>query len=296
MKYLNTEVGVIIINYKTSHLIQGLINSIFEENIQISIFLLDNGSTEETFLELKDVKDDRLIILRSQSNLGFAGGTNFLVNYISKYHKSINYIFLLNPDALCQPNLIGGLLNILMRKSNAACISPQIINENGKPGYSGGIINYKKGVVVTSLFDNEKSDIDFFEIDVFSGCAVLLNLKKFEEVGKFNEDLFMYFDEADVSIKFKKLGFKVLYTPKYKILHDHSYTTRDLSYIKTYYLSRNKFKIFNNSMTLSQKLYFAFHEFAYHLKYKRAKNALYHLKGIFHYLTGRMGNGFPKRK
>lgn len=290
------EVAVIIVNYKTSHLIRGLINSILEDEIHVSIFILDNGSTQESFDKLHEIKDDRFVILRSVTNLGFAGGTNYLLNYISNHYNHINLIFLLNPDALCTPNIISGLLNILNKNPNAACVSPQIINENGKPGYSGGKINYKMGVVVTSSDNYENPAVDSFEVDVFSGCAVLMHLKRLKEVGLFNESLFMYFDEADVSIKFRDLGYKVLFAPKLKILHDHSYTTRNHSFIKTYYMSRNRFKVFSKTMTLYHKFYFIFHEFGYHLKYQRIKNAFYHLKGIYHYYIGRMGNGFTNSK
>lgn len=290
------KVAVVIVNYKTSDLIQGLINSISEDEIKVSIFILDNGSTQESFEKLLEIKDDRIVILRSAANLGFAGGTNYLLNYISKHYNHIDLIFLLNPDALCTPNVILGLLDIINKNPDSACVSPEIINENGEPGYSGGKINYKKGVVITSSDKFENLEVDSFEVDVFSGCAVLMQLKRLKEVGLFNESLFMYFDEADVSIKFRDLGYKVLFAPKLKILHDHSYTTRNHSFIKTYYMSRNRFKVFSKTMTLYNKVYFIFHEFAYHLKYQRIKNAFYHLKGIYHYYIGRMGNGFTNSK
>jgi GT2 family glycosyltransferase len=286
------EVVVIIVNYKTSHLIQGLLDSIQEDTTKISVIVLDNGSTEESYSPLTAINDERLILARSEQNLGFAGGVNFALNYMADLFPSVNYFFLLNPDALCSPNAIYCLLNILKTQSNAACVSPQIINEDGTPGYSGGMINYKKGEVTITTYANASDAGAVYEVDVFTGCAALLDFKKAKEVGFFNESLFMYFDEAEMSLKLRKLGYKILYTPMHKVFHDHSYTTRNTSYVKTYYMSRNRFKVFHAEMPFWHKLYFCVHEFAYHLKHKRTKNAFYHLKGIYHYYTMKMGNGF----
>lgn len=289
------KVPVVIINYRTSHLIQKVLDSIREESVEIQIVVLDNGSTEESYSVLQQIGDKRIKLIRSEQNLGFAGGANFALRYILEHFYDVKFCFLLNPDAICGPKIISGLLHILKQHKNAACISPQILNEDGRPGYSGGLIDYRIGQVVTSTYDRVVNDQAVYEIDAFTGCAVLLDLAKTKDAGMFNEDLFMYFDEADLSLKFKRLGYKILYTPKYKIHHDHSYTTRNISFVKTYYMSRNRFKVFNSTMPFHSKVYFIIHEFAYHLKYRRIKNALYHLKGIFHFFTGKVGNGFETK-
>ena len=75
---------VIIINFKTSHLIEGLINSLIENENEISILIVDNASTHETYNELRLINDDRVYILRSEQNLGFTGGINYALNYTIK--------------------------------------------------------------------------------------------------------------------------------------------------------------------------------------------------------------------
>jgi GT2 family glycosyltransferase len=113
--------------------------------------------------------------------------------------------------------------------------------------------------------------------------------KKLLEGGMLNDKLFMYYEEAHLSIKLKKLGYKILYTSDFTVVHYVSFTTRNTSYIKTYYMTRNKFITFNHTMTLANKLYFIVHEFAYHLKKKRLKNAMYHLRGYIDFKKGRTG-------
>ena len=249
--YMNDRrVLVIIINFKTSHLMQDLVNSIVENENEILILIVDNASTGETYNELKLIKDDRVRILRSEKNLGFTGGLNYALNHTKTELPGFKYFFLINPDAFSSPNLISDLTRIIKSNIDAACISPQILYPNGAPWYSGARIDYKNGEVSTSVRIEKGDENKCFEVDAFCGCAALFDMDKVIEVGMFNEDLFMYYDEVDFSIRLKKRRYKILYTPYHKVFHDVSYTTKDINYLKTYYITRNKFIVFNNSMSL----------------------------------------------
>jgi GT2 family glycosyltransferase len=102
----------------------------------------------------------------------------------------------------------------------------------------------------------------------------------------------MYYDEAELCIRLAQLGYKIYYTPKFFVIHDLSYTTRNNTFVKTYYMTRNKLIVFSKSMTFYNKIYFAVHEFAFHVKNRRIKDALYHLKGIYDFAIGKKGNLF----
>lgn len=269
---------------------QGLIDSITEDEVEVAILIVDNASTHETFRELELIKDQRVCLLRSQQNLGFTGGINFALKYAKEHLQETKYFFLLNPDAFSCPNLISGLTRILELNQEAACVSPQVLYLNGAPWYSGALINFSKGKVVNNPVEKAKKNDQYYEVDVFSGCAALFDMDKVMQVGMFNEDLFMYYDEADFSMKLKNLGYKILYNPHYKIFHDVSYTTKNISHLKTYYMTRNKFIVFGDLMSFPNKVYFMAHEFAFHIKNMRFKNAYYHLKGYYDFLKGKKGS------
>lgn len=268
---------------------QGLIDSITEDGVDVTILIVDNASTIETYTALEAIVDARVHILRSEQNLGFTGGINYALQHAAKHFENINYFFLLNPDAFSCPNLISGLMRILETHANAACVSPEIVLMNGDPWYSGALIESNKGKVLNVPERKSEHKQLYYEVDVFSGCAALFDLAKVVKAGMFNKDLFMYYDEADFSLKLKKLGFTILYAPQYKIFHDVSYTTRHISHLKTYYMTRNKFFVFNDTMSLSSKVYFMAHELAFHIKNLRFKNAYYHLLGYRDFKKGKSG-------
>jgi GT2 family glycosyltransferase len=280
-------IAIVIVNYKTTELIFQLLQSISEENIQVKIFILDNESLSYTWDELLKIQDERIILLRSLSNLGFAGGVNYVIKHIKYNYSNINYFFLLNPDALCTPNLIFGLKQALHNNSNAACISPKIFDKQNRIWYSGAKINFSRGTVYNNFYKNYSGRL--IDVDVFSGCAVLFEINKFIEAGMFDERLFMYYDEADLSINLKRIGYDILYFPGQQIIHDVSYSTKNISYMKTYYMTRNRLKVFKKDISILYSIYSIIFEFLFHLKNKRIKNAIFHLRGVLDFIKGNFG-------
>lgn len=266
-----------------------LVASLQEQAVRLTILILDNASTAESFTPLEQLQDARVQLLRSEKNLGFAGGVNFAFQYALKYLESFQYVFFFNPDALSRPNLVGDLADLLQRNPQAAGISPKILYLNENPWYAGATLNYKVGKVFNNAMLAQQNKQDVFEVDVFSGCAVLFDAEKIGKAGGLNEDLFMYYDEADFSIKLHRLGFTLLYAPHLVIYHDVSYTTRHISHLKTYYMTRNRFLVFGNTMNLYNKVYFLTHDFLFHLKNRRFRNIYYLVKGYLDYKRGVRG-------
>lgn len=286
---MKEKILVILVDYNTSDLVPDVLKSIDEEEVEISVLIVDNGSSEEAHQKLRRLKDPRVHLVRLENNLGFIGGNNFGLRYALDKFNDFKYIFLLNTDAYIKPNLIGGLKKILDANKDAACISPKIFAREGKTWYGGANVYPDTGRVSMTIKVDEDNLQPFYEVDVFSGCAVLFRLEPFLKVGMLNEKLFMYYEEAECSLKLRKLGYKILYTPNYTVLHDISFTSRNTSHLKTYYMTRNKFFIFNESMPTKAKMRFLLHEFGHFIKRKKYKNAVYLLKGYMDFKKGKTG-------
>jgi GT2 family glycosyltransferase len=287
---MQEKVAIIIISYKTSHLIGELVSTIRETMLDVAIYVLDNGSTDETYAQLQEIRDSRIRLVQSRKNLGFTGGINYTLKEAVKNDDSFDYFFLLNPDAFCIPDLISNLAVYLKDDPKAACASPRILHVNGSSWYSGATVDRLSGRVNNNATANAPAVPGIpYEVDVFSGCAALFRLKMVQAAGMFNESLFMYYDEADMSMKLKQLGYKILYVPHLTVYHDVSYTTRNISHLKTYYMTRNKLLVFGKTMPVTNKIYYVFYELAYYLKNRRFKNAVYHIRGLLDYMRGRYG-------
>jgi GT2 family glycosyltransferase len=281
---------IILLIYKDSQLIPPLLKTINEDYIEAKIVLLDNGSTEASYKSLSEIDDPRVTLISTSKNLGYTGGINHAVEYAIKNIPDFKSFFIINPDAASTPNLVYNLSRLLNSDENVACVSPKILSMDDRiVTYSGGKINLKTGAVKHIVFTGDNYPQESYEVDAYHGGAVLFDVNKFVKAGMLNDDLFIYYDEAYSSLKVRENKWKVLYAPALEVYHDTSFTMRKVSYLKTYYMARNKLIVFNKSMGLFNKLYFTVHGIAYHLKYGRVKNAVYHLKGVYDFIKGKKG-------
>lgn len=282
-------IPIILLTYQDTQLIKPLLSTIKEDKIDPRIIILDNGSTDITWKTLNEINDSRITLIRTHENLGYTGGINYAVKYAKDNIPDFKNFFIINPDAQCTPDLISNLSRLLNKEKSGACISPKILSIDRTTTYSGGLIDFKKGIVEHNVFTDKKYPNESYEVDSYSGCAVLFDVDKFIKAGMLNEHLFIYYDEADSSIKLKQNHCKILYAPSLEVYHDTSYTMRKVSFLKTYYMARNKFIVFNKNMSLFNKIYYVAFETAYHLKNKRIKNVSYLFKGVYDFMKGKTG-------
>lgn len=283
------KIVVILLTYKDSQLVPPLLSTIVEDKVDLKIVVLDNGSTETTWEYLNNIKDERISLIRTPDNLGYTGGINFAVKYAVENIPDFKSFFIINPDAECTPDVIYNLSRLLNSDEKVACVSPKILSIDRVITYSGGKIDFEKGIVKHIVFTDEKYPMESYEVDSYTGCAVLFDVKKFMAAGMLNEDLFIYYDEADSSIKIAQNGGKILYAPSLEVYHDTSFTMRKISYLKTYYMTRNKFMTFKETITPYHKWYYIGFQIAYHLKNRRFKNVIYHLRAINDFRKGVKG-------
>ena len=283
------KIFVIIVNYKSEDVIGDAISSIEEENLNINILVLDNGSSPGSLNNLYRLKTDNIEIISSKNNLGFAGGVNFSFRYIMKDHNDIDYVFLLNPDALSTKNLIFNLYNMMLGDKSIAALSPKILDMNNNDWYSGAVIDWKQCCVI----NNPVARIDNNKVDLFNGCAVLLDARKFEKSGGFNEDTFLYSDEAFLSMKFLELGYKVAYFPDQIIHHKVSHSVGNGGALKHYYITRNHLYFFTEYRKRENSYLAAYRRplknTLWHLKHLNFACFLLGIKAIIHFHLGRKG-------
>lgn len=283
------KVYIAIINYKSENVIQDAIKSINEESIHTHIIILDNESTSNSYLKLKSQNFDKVDIIRSKKNLGFPAGCNRIFKYIQQKYDDNKYIFLLNPDAVLPKNIIDTLLKILLSDKNIAAISPRIVTNEDVNWYTGTKINWEKCTINNNPNSNMNNTVR--KVDIFNGCAVLLDSKKFYDVNMFNEELFLYYEEAFLSMKLIKNGYKIFYEPNLKVIHRVSYSTSEA--IKNYYITRNHVYFFKK-FGINRKSVFCLYKtplinIKHNIKYFNYKNLFYIMLAIWHTIIGKKG-------
>lgn len=118
---------------------------------------------------------------------------------------------------------------------------------------NAGLIVFKtgygrdRGALVKNSRQYYEIDSDYFniacEVNAFSGASVLIRKSIYEKVGGFDESLFMYYEDLDMSLKMKRLGYKIWYEPKSEVFHIHAGTSKEFSSFFNYHVTKNQMAI-----------------------------------------------------
>lgn len=217
------DVSVIIINYNTKELTKNCIDSIFEKtsNITFEVILVDNASTDGS-LELF-AKDNRIIFIKSEKNLGFGRANNLGYQYAKG-----KYLFLLNSDTLLLNNAIYEFYAYMESHSTGiGCVGCELVDEIGASSYSFGtfpnikffigkiLANYRIGLSCL-YFPSCSSGKHPIDVDYSSGADMFIPRSVADLCGLFDQDFFMYFEEVEMQHRFHEKGFssQVIDTPK----------------------------------------------------------------------------------
>lgn len=235
-------VSIISVNFNQPGVTLDFLKSVKENTIpeQIELILVDNGSREDhrdAYLEMYP----GLIYIRSEENLGFAGGNNLGID-IAKG----DYLLLLNNDTEISENLIPVLINEFDEHPDIGLLSPLILyfDEPETIQYAGYTpMNYltcRNKTIGHMERDTSQYQMISRETGYCHGAAMMCRRGDLEQAGKMAEQFFLYYEELDWCEKFKKAGKKIWFTGRTRIYHKESMSVGKESSIKTYFMTRNR--------------------------------------------------------
>lgn len=261
-----TKVGIVILTLNNQKLLEDELlqfKNINIDNLDIEIVIVNNGSTEDTSKLHQNIKFDNLKIkvIENKHNLGFAVGNNQGIKFALKANP--DYILMLNDDMIFGANFLKGLVDFANKNNDYGIVSPKIYfakghefhadrykqNEKGKViWYAGATIDwdniYTKHIGVDEV-DNGQYDKQQV-VDVASGACMLIRKEVFGKIGLLDEKLFLYWEDAEYSVRAKEKGIKVVYYPAVSLWHKVSVAAGGSgSPSNDYFLIRNRYYFTN---------------------------------------------------
>ncbi|UKK58371.1 glycosyltransferase family 2 protein [Prevotella communis] len=233
--------SVITINYNGLKDTCELIESLPLEDKSIEVIVVDNASKEDEASIIAS-RYPQVKVIRSEQNLGFAGGNNLGI----KAAQGKN-LFFINNDVILKPQTsdIRHLISRLETDDKIGAVCPKIRFAWGdKP------IQFA-GYTTLSRYTMRNSSIGFGETDkgqyniahptpYAHGAAMMVKREAIEKAGLMPECYFLYYEELDWSMMFTRAGYDIWYEPACTIYHKESQSTGQYSPLKTYYLTRNR--------------------------------------------------------
>lgn len=302
---MKNHISIIIVNYNTPEDTKATIdslNQIEHTGFDYRIVVVDNGSKDLlTFSKAFLKKNNRVDLLRSESNLGFSGGNNLGIQHAIDHYDS-DYYLLLNSDTIVTKDFLQELYKMMRRDPKIGLAASKIYfyknyeyfensyseQEKGKViWYVGGevdwtnLLSYHIGIdeVDRGQFEEEK------ETDFATGCVMMISREVIERIGPLDDRFFLYSEDVDYSLRVRKAGLKVMYCPSSVVYHKIGRSTGGAgSPLQQYYQTRNRLFLAMNHAPWRSKLT-ALH-LAFNILISGNKSER---KAVLDVLIGRMG-------
>ncbi len=234
------DVSIIIVNWNTRDLLRNCLQSIYEHTgkSNLELIVIDNASTDGS-AEMVKKNFLGVILIENTENYGFAAANNQGI----KIAKG-RYVILLNSDTVVLDNAIAKMVSFADIYPEAAVLGCRVLNPDSSlqltcfmfPSVANMLLSSTylyKLFPKSKLFGRERmtwwNRNDAREVDVVTGCFMLIRQEAIREVGLMDESFFMYGEETDWCYRFKQAGWKVMFAPVGEIIHLGGASSRQTS-------------------------------------------------------------------
>jgi N-acetylglucosaminyl-diphospho-decaprenol L-rhamnosyltransferase len=227
------DLRIQIVNYKTKAYLLECLKSVFADlegsSIAYHLAILDNASGDD----LSDIKylfpKENIEVIIGQKNLGFGEGHNVLAR-----NKKAHHLLLLNPDiTFIEPNTIGRLMKD-MQILSADVLGPRLVTKENKTqrwdhGELDGLIAIIASAMGRSYWKERRKALPVAWV---SGAVFLIKKDRFDRMGGFDKNFFLYKEEEDLCLRIRQEGGTIFYDPTISIFHHGSVVAKKSEHMK----------------------------------------------------------------
>lgn len=233
----NLKFSVIIVAYKNKEILYDCVNSIYTHNDIgkcLEVIIVDNSPKEDNVSSIKDFFKDIVYVYNPEN--GFGKGNNIGADIANG-----RYFLFLNPDTVLIEPIFNFALNCFEADPRLALFGVKLLQFDLKPAMSFYWID-RRGLLFNQLIKIFNRMNIFIDRKMFiSGANLFVERNVFFKCGKFDENIFMYCEEADIIKRVQMLGFKTAYFSSKRIIHREGKCTEDNEFALQERLKSNKY-------------------------------------------------------
>lgn len=237
---MDAALSIITVNYNGFADTCALIDSIPFSDFPLEVIVVDNGSRRNE-AQLIAERYPQVRVLRSERNLGFAGGNNLGIRIACG-----KYLYLVNNDTVFDsPSNIQSLVSRLESSPSIGVVCPKIrFHWEPRPIQFAGYTRLSSVTLRNRAIGYGETDRGQYnmahESPYAHGAAMMLKREAVDAAGLMPECFFLYYEELDWSMMIRRAGYTIWYEPASTIFHKESQSTGQDSPLRTYYISRNR--------------------------------------------------------
>lgn len=238
------DLAIIIISHNSKEFLAPCLNTVQKaiEGLKATVFVVDNGGNDDSDSFVRE-NFSWCKVIRSETNGGYSYGNNLGIKAAGfPDAPKFRYAMLLNPDTETPPDAFRQMIDYMDSHLDIGVLGPKLILENGKldlacrrgeptPATSffhifGLVKIFPRSPIfarynMTFLDENQTADVDSVV-----GACMLMRGEALAKVGLMDETFFMYGEDIDLNLRFKRNGYRVVYYPEVIIKHLKGTSTR----------------------------------------------------------------------
>lgn len=213
---MGKHVVVVVLNWNGWRDTVACLASLKKQNhSNMDLVVVDNASSDDSESRIRSAAPD-VKLLQSGANLGFGGGCNVGIRHAIS--EGADFVWLLNNDATAQPKALSALLNVANNDPGIASVGSVVYEADANDriqSWGGGRVKLWSGQCQNLLAEDAP--------DFISGASILLRCSAVSAVGMFDESaFFMYWEDVDLSFRFRKAGWKLAVAEDSIVWHKQS--------------------------------------------------------------------------
>ncbi len=234
------DVSIIVVAWNVREFVHNCLKSVYEQTtgIDFEVIYVDNASHDGS-IEMVRKDFPFATVIENEENKGFIKANNQAI----KIAKG-RWVLLLNSDTVILDNAIAKTVQFADDHPEAAVVGCKTFYPDGALQrncfmYPALVNMLLSAFFLNKLFPRNKFfgrermawwDLDDVrEVEVVCGCYALVRSEAIDQVGMMEERLFMYGDDPDWCFRFKKAGWKTLFTPDAEIIHWGGQSTKGMA-------------------------------------------------------------------
>lgn len=248
-----SQVVISILAYRAEQFLPQLLDSLLKINYApeaVQIYFLDNATPDNSVKIIRDflpqfrTRGIMVELHTNPTNEGFAGGHNHALRYAIQ--NNIPYVYLLNSDAIVDPNFLAEAVAVAEANKNTAIVQSLILlhPDTTKINTIGNALHYLGFGYAMGEREpiNELPKYEHFleHSGYASGAGVLIRTAVLPTIGIFDDYMFLYHEDLDLSYRARLAGYDIALAPHSVMYHHYDFTR---SITKFYYMERNRFYV-----------------------------------------------------
>ncbi len=217
-----------------------------ERQVLARVLVIDNSPTAHATTEVEGMSQ-RVEVLRPEGNVGYAGAAALGI-----LAAATPYVLLCNDDVELADDALGLLVEAMERDECLGSVGPLILKWSDHSRIDTAGIALSRLFYPSDLLSGERAGRITVGRRLFgvSGCAGLYRREAVLGVGGVRSDLFMYLEDVDLAWRLRSNGWESALVPHARAFHHGSASAGQGSFLKNYYLGRNRWLLWRSNPPL----------------------------------------------